>query len=195
MLAAARRLFVANGYTATTVAEIAAEAGVAVQTVYSAVGSKAYLLIALIDQVVREDAGVHGIDADARAHEGAWPVLASGPRVRRAIMESGGDVIRLLVENTSDPDIKRAWQEVLSRAQGGAETAMLLLEEYGALRPGLDPAVAADQTGAIMHPAVILFLQDRGWTLEQIETWMLDTLARTLTTLEPPAEPRSDADP
>ena len=61
-MAAARRLFVTNGYQPTTVAQIATEAGVALQTVCSAVGSKAYLLVALLDQV-REDAGVLGIDA------------------------------------------------------------------------------------------------------------------------------------
>ncbi len=62
---------------------------------------------------------------------------------------------------------------------------MMLLDEYGVLRPGLTPQVAADRAAAIMHPSLILFLLDRGWTLEQIEAWMLDTLARALTTLKP----------
>ncbi len=99
-------------------ADIAAEADVVVQTVYSAVGSKSNLLLALLHQVVREVANVLGIDASVRAHEGPWEVLVSGPRVRRAIMEHGADVIRLLAENTSEPDIKRAWEEMLGRAQG-----------------------------------------------------------------------------
>src|ERR1700690_1526176 len=40
MLDAARRLFVGRGYAATTIPEIAAEAGVAVPTIYWAFGSK-----------------------------------------------------------------------------------------------------------------------------------------------------------
>ncbi|HEX7739487.1 MAG TPA: helix-turn-helix domain-containing protein, partial [Marmoricola sp.] len=40
VLRAARRLFVEHGYAATTINQVAAEAGVAVQTVYSSVGGK-----------------------------------------------------------------------------------------------------------------------------------------------------------
>lgn len=186
VLAAARSLFVEKGYTATTVTDVAEEADVALQTVYSSVGSKAYLLVALLDQA-REDAQVFGIDANSRAWDGPWAVLESGPRVRRALMEEAGDIVKLLHDNAaSDPDIKRAWDELLSRAQGGAELAMQLLAGFGALRPGIDPVRAADQAGAIMHPGVTLFLLDRGWDLAQIEAWMLDALVRTVTTLEPP---------
>lgn len=186
MLTAARTLFVSNGYAATTVADIAAEAGVALQTVYSAVGPKASLLLALLDQA-REDARVHGIDASAEAHAGPMAVVESGPRVRRAMMEHGGDIIRLLAENAAtEPDVRRAWEELLRRAQGGAEIAMRLLDDYGALRPGLEPSSAADQAGAIMHLSSVMFLMDRGWSLERIEAWMLDALIRTLTTLDPP---------
>lgn len=175
----------ANGYTATTVADIAAEAGVALQTVYSAVGSKAYLLVALLDQA-RTDAGVFDIDAAAREHDGPWAVIESGPKVRRAMMEHAGDVIQLLAENAAtDPEIERAWHELLSRAHAGALAAMGALEGYGVLRPGLTPEDAADSASAIMHPAALRFLLDRGWDLDRIEAWLLDTLVRALTTLEP----------
>lgn len=185
VLAAARALFVANGYTATTVADIAAEAGVALQTVYSSVGSKAYLLVALLDQI-RQDANVLGIDAIAHEFDGPWPVLTSGPRVRRAIMETGGDVVRLLAENAAaEPDVARTWQELLDRAHAGTEAAMGFLDQFGVLRPGLNPTTAADQASAIMHPVALLYLHDRGWSWDDIEAWLLDTLARTLTTLDP----------
>jgi AcrR family transcriptional regulator len=44
IISAARELFVAKGYGRTTLAEIAQEAGVAVETVYAAFGNKATLL-------------------------------------------------------------------------------------------------------------------------------------------------------
>ena len=55
VLAAAQRLFVANGYTATTMADIANEAGVAMQSVYKAGTSKAELLQRVIEVVVAGD--------------------------------------------------------------------------------------------------------------------------------------------
>ena len=188
-----------HGYGQTTVADIAEEAGVALQTVYSSVGPKAALLVALLDQA-RDDAGIADIDAQARAHEGTWALLASGPRVRRAMMEHGGDVIRLLAENAgAEPDVARAWEELLRRAQQGAETAMALLEQQGALRRGLDPGDAADQACAIMHPMAVVYLLDRGWSLDRIEAWMLDMLVRSVTDLEAPSSghhrPPGMADP
>jgi len=52
---AARGLFLAKGYVATTMAEIAREAGVALQSVYSAGQSKADLLHLVIDLAVAGD--------------------------------------------------------------------------------------------------------------------------------------------
>ncbi len=59
ILEAAQQLFVARGYAATSVADVAAEAGVAIQTIYSSVGSKRPLVGSLADHldersVVRE---------------------------------------------------------------------------------------------------------------------------------------------
>lgn len=54
ILTAARRLFVARGFGATTIEAIARSAGVAVQTVYSAFGSKRRMLIALLDRMAAE---------------------------------------------------------------------------------------------------------------------------------------------
>jgi len=51
---AARRLFLRSGYAATTLVEIAVEAGVAVQTVYAVFGSKAGILDALRESVMAQ---------------------------------------------------------------------------------------------------------------------------------------------
>src|SRR4051812_46989984 len=55
ILDAAAKLFVAPGYAATPLTALAAEAGVAVQTVYKAFGSKKALLSALVDVTVAGD--------------------------------------------------------------------------------------------------------------------------------------------
>ena len=45
VLSAARRLFAERGYSATTMAEIAVEAGVVQQTIYDSFGSKRGLIL------------------------------------------------------------------------------------------------------------------------------------------------------
>src|SRR5437773_5188767 len=55
VIAAAARCFLDAGYAATTIADVARAAGVAVQTVYSAVGGKAELLIEVVNQAVAGD--------------------------------------------------------------------------------------------------------------------------------------------
>ena len=52
VLVAATRLFTERGWAGTTLAAVAAEAGTAVETVYSAFGSKSGLLIAAIDVAI-----------------------------------------------------------------------------------------------------------------------------------------------
>ena len=57
ILRAARSLFTDPGYAATSVADIAAEAGVSVPTVYSSIGTKAQLARNLVE-FVNEEGGV-----------------------------------------------------------------------------------------------------------------------------------------
>ena len=53
--AAAQRLFSTKGYIATSIAEIAAEAGVARPTVFAAIGPKPLILKAVVDQAMAGD--------------------------------------------------------------------------------------------------------------------------------------------
>ena len=63
---AARALFLARGYAGTTIDAVAGEAGVAVQTVYAAFGSKAQILKTVLDvAVVGDDAPVPLVDREA----------------------------------------------------------------------------------------------------------------------------------
>ncbi|WP_252839752.1 TetR/AcrR family transcriptional regulator [Actinoallomurus purpureus] len=52
ILGSAHRLFLRDGYARVTVADIAADAGVAVKTVYASAGSKSDLLDAIVDAAV-----------------------------------------------------------------------------------------------------------------------------------------------
>ncbi len=76
ILAAAQRLFEQQGYAATTMAEIAAEAGVALKTVYTAFETKSGVLRALWNLLLRgdeDDVPVHGPRLVPRGARGARP--------------------------------------------------------------------------------------------------------------------------
>src|SRR4051812_33039545 len=65
VLAAARELFVNSGYNATTVAQIAAHAGVSLDTVYAAVGRKPQLLRELVETSISgADRAIPGEERD-----------------------------------------------------------------------------------------------------------------------------------
>src|SRR5258708_6894981 len=65
VLAAARTRFLAKGYAATTIAEIARDAGVSVETVYKAFANKAGVLKALFDvSVAGDDAAIPMIERE-----------------------------------------------------------------------------------------------------------------------------------
>src|SRR5215469_13775554 len=55
VVAAAAKLFADNGYAATTIDAVAQAAGVAVQTVYSAVGGKPALMDAVVSRAIAGD--------------------------------------------------------------------------------------------------------------------------------------------
>src|SRR3954466_12381240 len=59
--AAAQRLFSTKGYLATSIAESAAEAGVARPTVFTAVGPKPLILKAVVDRAMAGDAEPHPV--------------------------------------------------------------------------------------------------------------------------------------
>src|SRR5436305_9282538 len=84
ILEAAHRLFLQHGYVATSVPAIAAEAGVAVQTIYNTVGSKRQVLGGVIELAVR------GPDYPAPPSE------AVGQRIRAA--SDPALILQLLVD-------------------------------------------------------------------------------------------------
>ncbi|MBP2473790.1 AcrR family transcriptional regulator [Crossiella equi] len=87
ILAAAGRLFAERGYARTSVAAIAEAAGVAVNTVYTSVGNKAAVLLALTRAGAADELAVRAHEAIARAGDAAevLSLLAAGTaRVRQS---------------------------------------------------------------------------------------------------------------
>jgi AcrR family transcriptional regulator len=187
ILSAAQRLFEQQGYAATTMAQIADEAGVALKTVYLAFETKSGLLRALWNLLLRGD------EEDRPVAERDWyrAVLdendpekrlrlnaqnsAAGKRRISAILE----VIRHA--SPADPETAALWQRIQSDYRANQRAIVARLADRGDLRPDLDVETATDILWTINHPNTWqLLVVDRGWSPDQYEQWTADTACAQL---------------
>jgi AcrR family transcriptional regulator len=187
ILGAAQRLFERQGYAATTMAAIAAEAGVALKTVYVAFDTKSGLLRALWHLLLRGD------EEDVPIPERQWyrEVLAEPDRERQ--LRLGAHNARLVKERAAallgvihsaaaaDADIEGLWARIESDFYDNQRAVVEILASKGALRDGLDVTRAADIMWTLNHPDVWhLLVGKRGWTPEAWEQWFADTVVDQL---------------
>lgn len=178
ILDAARGLFVTDGYGATTIEAIAAKAGVSVQTVYAVLGSKAAMLMALLDQLA--------IDADpGRLQKGLAAASGNPPRQLREALAfagrmyaSGFDLIDLArTVSGVEPDLARMWEAGEQRRYEANSKIVEGWARSGALRPGLSARAATDLLWALSGPDNFrLLIKERGWS----ERSRIERLARML---------------
>ena len=187
ILAAAQRLLERQGYTATTMAEIATEADVALKTDYLAFETKSGLLRTLWNLLLRGD------EENRPVAERDWYLAvldepdperqlrlnarnsATGKRRISAIFE----VIRNAA--TVDPEIAALWQRIQTEYHTNQRAIVERLAERGHLRPDLEIDRATDILWTINHPNTWqLLVVERGWTPEQYEQWTGDTACAQL---------------
>jgi AcrR family transcriptional regulator len=189
---AARRLWVERGMGATTVDAIAAEAGVSVQTVYGAFGSKGGILTALLDRLDAE-AGGERLMNQLRATPTVAAQLDVVAAFNRRLFEGGADVIALAIGSAAvDPDVAAWAAEGDRRRREGQGRLVGAWHAAGGLSSRLRPSEAADILYTLTSPEVYLLLVSRcGWSPARYEGWLGATL-RTLL-LKRGARTRSDA--
>lgn len=181
ILEAAQRLFEQEGYPATTMAQVAAEAGVALKTVYLAFETKSGLLRALWNFLLRSG------DEDRPVAEQDWyrQVLDEPDPERRLRLNAHNstlgkqrisgvlEVIRSAAP--TDTEIGSLWQRIQSDYRANQRAILEPLAEQGRLRAGLDVGRATDILWTINHPNTWqLLVVDRGWTFEEYEQWTGD---------------------
>lgn len=166
---------------ATTMETIAKEAGVSVQTVYATFGSKAAILIALLDRL-EADAG----PGDMAAHSGGAvspdQQLAALVAFHRRLYERGADVIAVSLGSVAtDPDLA-AHVDTGHRRRRASQVALVAeWHRHGALRPGLSRREAADVLWALTSPDLyLLHVRGSAWTPTRYASWLRATLAALL---------------
>ncbi len=181
VVAAARRLLAADGLRTTTMETIAGEAGVSVQTVYASFGSKAAILIAVLD----------GVEADADADGAATSIAtASSPRAQlreiaafhRRLFERGADVIAVALSGAgADPDLAAHVAAGHRRRRAAQLPVVRDWHQKGALRPGLRAREASDVLWALTSPDLyLLHVAGSRWSPSRYESWLRSTVERLL---------------
>ena len=189
ILDAAQRQFLEGGYAATTVAAVAAEAGVSVETIYKAFGGKSGLVRGIYDRGL---AGPDPVPAYQRADE-----VRERETDPRAIMRSWGTitsevstvvspVARLVrAAAAADPEMAALLQDHNHRREVRARHHARFLKRRGYLREDVSLAQATDIIWTCTSDELYdLLVTQRGWSPPRFARFLADFM---ITALLPPA--------
>lgn len=186
ILDAATQLFAEHGYAATTMAQIAGCAGVAVDTVYTVAGRKPALFLQLVESAISGtgDAVPAAERAYVREMRAEPDAALKLRRYARAVREMHARLAPLLrVARAGPPEVAEVWQGIARRRADNMRLLAQDLAATGQLRHGLDLEEVADVIWATNSPEFYcLLVEDRGWPPERFERWLADGWCRLLLT-------------
>ena len=179
--AAARKLLEEHGYAGMTMEAVAQKAGVAVATVYAVFRSKTGILSEILD-AARFDDSYQNLVREAMHTSDPRERMRFPARIARRIYEAEHSVLDLLRgAGAVAPALAQSESErecTRYDAQGGM---IQYLVRSRSLRRGLDPQHARDILWSLTSRDLYrLLVRDRGWTAQQYEDWLANTLVETL---------------
>lgn len=188
--AAATELFTTDGYGTTSIAAIAARAGVSVQSVYYSFGTKRAILTAALDLAVAGD------DDPVPTLERPWVRAALAdpdPReqIRRQVA-GAADIYRRAAPllnvvrsaATADADLVEVWATNLEQRLTVQRVFAEALARKTPLPAGMTVDTAADTALAILSPETYqLLVHHQGWAHARWQEWATNALHRLLTAL------------
>jgi AcrR family transcriptional regulator len=181
---AAERLFATKGYLATSIEDIAAEAGVARPTVFTAVGPKPVILRTVVDHALAGDESPVPI-----AQRPWWREAIDEPDPARSIELYARNMCRisgraalvlraLEVAASIDADAAEVWARFQHQRRVGLnEFAVALARKTRALR--YDEDTITDTMWTLAPDAYLRLVHDAGWPVHRFEAWLADVLQRT----------------
>jgi AcrR family transcriptional regulator len=186
VLAAARELFLARGYTATTVADVAEAAGVSPDTIYVSLGGKRGLLEGVYalavsdpDDPAQREQQHHLDQADAPTdpHQRLRQLIAAS-----CLTLARTSPVHAVIRGAADghPFAAELRAQMLhNRLQIQSRN---LRDHLGpALRDGITPSEAAEHYSALLSPELYhLLTVERHWTPRRYQTWVTGLLDHDL---------------
>lgn len=176
VIAAATTLFTEQGYTATSLAEVATAAGVARPTVFAAFGAKAALLRQVLDEALAGDDEPIAV-ADRPWFQPVWDatspaeVLAAYAEVCTLIGRRAARMFEVVRRAADDsPDARELWETLCRNRIAGARMVIERAADRGAT---LDLERAVDSLWIFNDPAHYnALVHRRGWPETQFTPWL-----------------------
>ncbi|MGD9530051.1 TetR/AcrR family transcriptional regulator [Pseudonocardia sp.] len=187
MVAAAGELFLDRGYTATSLRDVAAIAGVARPTVAAAFGSKPALLRQVLDEALAGD------DEPVPVADRPWFAPVWRATRPREVLDAYATVCLLVAQRAArlfevvrrasgeSAEIAQLWDTLCRNRRAGAEMAVRKVRETGSLRDGLTVERAVVSVWIFNDPALYHSLVlDRGWPEADYRDWIAERMNTAL---------------
>ena len=187
IVAAARDLFLRQGYAATTIDAVADAARVSRRTVFNSVGGKVVLLKLVWDwAIVGDDEPIAMADRPAvkaiQAEQDPATALALWAKMIVDVSARTAPIVDVLI---AAADVDAAAAELLAKSERermfGATAFVRQLASLGGLARGITEQRAADLCWALMDGHLYRrLITQRGWTPDEITRWLIDSLTATV---------------
>ena len=171
---------------ASTIEGIAADAGVAVQTVYYVFGTKPNVLAGVLDATIAgDDAAVPIVEQPwvAELDRGGSSAGVAAPLVAACvdILARAAPIHGVLRSAAADPEIGALFDANRAGRRSDQRVIVEALHRGGHLRSGIEVDAAADIFYALVNEDVYaLLVDDCGWDLDRFRAWMTTTLQTQL---------------
>ena len=195
ILAAAKTMFLRDGYAQTSMKAIAAQAGVSEKTMYLTFTTKATLLRQVIQLAVRGDE-----TSTPLAERPEWRALAAGPAgeafarfaaLNADLMARTAAVIALGESAAAtDPELAKYRDQAHTETRTNLRALAAELDARGVLGPGVSEQDAADTIYALAtdESVFLRLIGECGWTPARYADLIARTLKATLTHGRPAQE-------
>ena len=190
ILEAAQRQFLDGGYAATTMAAIAAEAGVSVETIYKAFSGKPGLVRAIYERGLAGREPIPAFQRSDAMREGAtdpktimrsWGVLASEVS---CVVSPIARLVRAAA--ATDPDMAALLEAANDTREQRAHHHARFLKQRGYLREGVTLAEATDILWTCTSDELYdLLVTQRRWSLPRFARFLGDYLIAALLPPDP----------
>lgn len=180
ILEAARTLFTEHGYSQTSVAAVANTAGVALNTVYTSVGGKPALILALVEESLDDELFQETLDRVAITTEPVKILQLVAQRTGEARRRHSATIPLLLDNRTAHPAVAAAAQEGARRYRAQLGQVASRLTELGGLHPGLTRARVEQVLWFYFGPQAWASARELGWGWKFASNWLADQAGTAL---------------